>query len=159
MVRHYNLSNFYSENYFGRLSVSFVNFEHEISLKMEETRRQKQIARLIKEAMSDIFLKEGKEITENALVTVSQVKMTPDLFTARIYFSIYNAERPEEIMHFIEANNKQLRGLLGRRIGKNMRRVPELVFFKDDTLDEVFKLEQLFKEMKKDNKSDDSTES
>ena len=91
------------------------------------------------------------------MVTVSQVKMTPDLFTARIYMSIYNAERPEEIMHFIESNNKQLRGLLGKRVGKSMRRVPELVFYKDDTLDEVFKLEQLFKEMKKENKSEDSS--
>jgi ribosome-binding factor A len=126
---------------------------------MEETRRQKQVARLIQEAMSDIFFKEGKEITANAMVTVSQVKMTPDLFTARIYMSIYNAERPEEIMHFIESNNKQLRGLLGKRVGKSMRRVPELVFYKDDTLDEVFKLEQLFKDMKKENKSNDSSDS
>lgn len=120
---------------------------------MEESKRQKQVARLVKEALSDIFLKEGKEITENALVTIAEVRMTPDLLTARVYFSIYNSEHPDEIMHYIESNNKAIRGLLGKRLGKNMRRVPELVFFKDDTLDEVFKLEEFFKELEAEKKA------
>lgn len=112
-----------------------------------ESRRQKQVARVVQQYMNDIFLKEGKEITEDALVTISQVRMTPDLQVARVYVSIYNSDHPDEIMQHIQANGKGLRKLLGDRIRHQLRKVPELNFFKDDTLDEVFKLEQIFKEL------------
>ena len=125
---------------------------------MEESRRQLQVARLVKEALSDIFLKEAKEITADALVTIAHVKMTPDLFTARVYFSIYNTKHPDEIMHYIESNNRAIRGLLGKRLGKSMRRIPELVFFKDDTLDEVFKLEEFFKKMNEEKQAKGNTD-
>ncbi len=115
-----------------------------------ETRRQKQVAREIQSVMSNIFLKEGREITDGALVTIAGVRMTPDLLVAKVYFSIYNHENPDEIMHYIEANKGQLRKILGNKVGKHMRRVPELQFFKDDTLDEVFKLDELFKDLNKD---------
>ncbi|MEZ5006880.1 MAG: 30S ribosome-binding factor RbfA [Chitinophagales bacterium] len=119
-----------------------------------ETRRQKQVAREIQLVMSDIFLKEGREITDGALVTIAGVNMTPDLLVAKIYFSIYNHKNPDEVMYYIEANKGQLRKLLGNKVGKYMRRVPELSFFKDDTLDEVFKLDEILKELKKEKKSE-----
>jgi ribosome-binding factor A len=112
-----------------------------------ESKRQKQVARVVQQYMNDIFLKEGKEITEDALVTISQVKMTPDLQVARVYVSIYNSKHPDEIMHYIQVNAKTLRHLLGQRIRHQLRKVPELSFFKDDTLDEVFKLEEIFREL------------
>lgn len=115
---------------------------------MEETKRQKMVGRLIQEELSQIFLREGKEVTGNAMVTISNVRMTPDLLTARVYLSIFNAEDPDEIMYFIEANNKQFRRLLGNKIRHQVRRIPELAFFKDESLDEVFKLEEIFKQLK-----------
>jgi ribosome-binding factor A len=113
-----------------------------------ETKRQKQVARVVQQYMSEIFLREGKQITEDALVTISQVRMTPDLQVARIYLSLYNTDHPDEILAHVEANNKALRNLLGQRVRHQLRKVPELVFFKDDTLDEVFKLEAIFRELK-----------
>ncbi|MCB0502561.1 MAG: 30S ribosome-binding factor RbfA [Bacteroidetes bacterium] len=120
-----------------------------------ETRRQKQVAREIQLVMSDIFLKEGREITDGALVTIAGVNMTPDLLVAKIYFSIYNHSNPDEVMYYIESNKSQLRKLLGNKVGKHMRRVPELVFFKDDTLNEVFKLDQILKDLKKDQQQEE----
>ena len=117
------------------------------TVKTMESKRQKQVARVVQQYMNDIFLKEGKEITEEALVTISHVKMTPDLQVARIYLSIYNSKHPDEIMHFIQVNAKTLRHLLGQRIRHQLRKVPELQFFKDDTLDEVFRLEEIFREL------------
>ena len=119
-----------------------------------ESKRQKQVGRVIQEHLVDIFQKEAKEITGRAMVTISQVKMTPDLLTAYVYLSIYNAENPDEIMHFIESNTKQIRTLLGNRARHQVRRVPYLTFFKDETLDEVFRLEQIFKDLNKEKKSD-----
>ena len=106
---------------------------------MEESKRQKMVGRLIQEQLSEIFMREGKEITGKAMVTISSVRMTPDLLTARVYLSIFNTETPDEIMYYIEANNKQLRKILGQRIRHQVRRIPELGFFKDESLDEVFK--------------------
>lgn len=113
------------------------------------------VGRLIQEQLSEIFLREGKEITGNAMVTISSVRMTPDLLTAKVYMSIFNAENPDEIMYFIESNNRQLRKILGQRIRHQVRRIPELAFFKDETLDEVFRLEEIFRQLKEEREGKD----
>lgn len=123
-----------------------------------ESKRQKQVAREIQTVLSDIFLKEGREITDGALVTIAGVNMTPDLLVAKVYLSIYNHKHPDEIMYYIESNTPQLRKLMGNKVGKYMRRVPELQFFKDETLDEVFKLEEIFKELNKNKASENPEE-
>ena len=122
-----------------------------------ESKRQKQVARVVQQYMNDIFLKEGKEITEDALVTISHVRMTPDLQVARVYMSIYNSKHPDEIMRHIQVNAKALRRLLGQRIRHQLRKVPSLEFFKDDTLDEVFRLEEIFRELNEENESRDES--
>jgi len=127
----------------------------------QESKRQKQIGRVVQEHMVDIFQKEAKEITGKAMVTISQVKMTPDLLNAYVYVSIYNVENPDEIMFYIESNSKQIRTLLGNRARHQLRRVPYLTFFKDETLDEVFRLEKIFKDLneaKKDQPDSDQSE-
>ena len=113
-----------------------------------ESKRQRQVGRVVQQYLSEIFLKEGKEITGSAMVTISQVKMSPDLFVARVYLSIYNTEHPDEIMHYIESNTGAFRKILGNKIRHQVRSVPTIQFFKDETLDEVFKLEEIFKELK-----------
>lgn len=115
---------------------------------MEETIKQKQVGKLVQRALSDVFLQEGKEILSGALVTVSHVRMTPDLLVARAYLSVFNTPNPDEIMAYIQYNNKQIRGIIGKKIRNQVRRIPELEFFKDDTLDEVFRMEELFKDLR-----------
>ena len=126
---------------------------------MTESIKQRQVAKLIQWALSEVFQKEAAEILNGAMVTVSHVRMTPDLLEARAYISIFNTPDPDEIMQYIQFNNKQLRGLLGRKIKNQVRRIPELMFFRDDTLDEVMKLEALFKEIReKEHRTDDEKE-
>ena len=102
---------------------------------------------MVQVALSEVFLTEAKEILGNAMVTVSAVKVTPDLLLARAYVSIFNTEKPEEILGFIDYNSTNLRRLVGNKIKNKVRRIPELEFYRDDTLDEVFRIESLFKEI------------
>jgi ribosome-binding factor A len=113
-----------------------------------ESIRQKQVAKTVQIALSEVFQRDAQEILEGAMVTVSGVHITPDLLTARIYLSVFNHAKPDEVLGFINYNNKHLRGLLGNKIKKKVRRIPYLEFFKDDTLDEVFKLDKIFREVK-----------
>ena len=112
-----------------------------------ESIRQKQVAKTVQIALSEVFQREAHEILEGAMVTVSGVHLTPDLLTARIYLSVFNHAKPDEVLAYINFNKKHLRGLLGNKIKKKVRRIPDLEFFKDDTLDEVFKLDKIFKEV------------
>ena len=123
-----------------------------------ESKRQKQVGRVVQEHLVDIFQKEAKEITGSALVTISYVKMTPDLLNAYAYISIYNTDKPDEIMYFIESNTKAIRTLLGKRIRHQVRKVPYLSFFKDETLDEVFRLEKIFKDLDEKKKPDSDSD-
>lgn len=109
--------------------------------------RQKQIAKMVQAALSEVFLSEAREILGQAMVTVSNVKVTPDLLLARAYLSIYNTDKPDEILGFIQYNSRELRRLVGSKIKNKVRRIPELEFYRDDTLDEVFKMEDLFKQI------------
>lgn len=113
-----------------------------------ESIRQQQVNKVIQIALSEIFQREAREILGNSLVTVASVRITPDLYTARIYLSIYNTPNPNDILKLIDYNNKEIRGLLGKKIRNKVRVIPELAFFRDDTMDEVIKLDNLFKEIK-----------
>ncbi len=114
-----------------------------------ETIRQRQVAKMIQLAMSEVMQKDLQHLLEHAMVTISGVRVTPDLYTARIYVSIYNHSNPEAILEILDKNNKTIRGILGNKIRHKVRSIPQLEFFKDDTLDEVQKLEQIFKDIKK----------
>lgn len=113
-----------------------------------ESIRQQQVNKIIQIALSEIFQREAREILGSALVTVASVRITPDLYTARIYLSIYNTPNPGDLLKLIDYNNKEIRGLLGKKIRNKVRVIPELAFFRDDTMDEVIKLDNLFKEIK-----------
>ncbi len=113
-----------------------------------ESIRQQQVNKVIQIALSEIFQREAREILGSALVTIASVRITPDLYTARIYLSIYNTPNPNELLKLIDYNNKEIRGLLGKKIRNKVRVIPELAFFRDDTMDEVIKLDNLFKEIK-----------
>lgn len=105
--------------------------------------RQNKIARLIQREMADIFLKLNKSKYQGKLITVSIVRVTKDMGIARIYLSIFPSEFGEEILADINQNNKSIRGELGRRVGKNLRIIPELEFYIDDSLDYIEHIDEL----------------
>ncbi len=114
---------------------------------MEENKRQKQVGKLILEELSDIFQREGMNIVDGGMVSISKVIITPDLLEARVYLSFFQVKEPSALLHKIKERGWEWRKLLGQRIKNQLRRVPELQFFSDDTLDHVFKMEELFKKI------------
>ncbi len=117
-----------------------------------ESKRQKQVAREIQKEISKIFQKKGLTVIQGAMLTVTQVYVTPDLLQARIYISIFNAKDKETILALIEAQNKEIRYELGNAMRHQLRRIPELVFFLDDSLDQVYRMDEIFKDLKKGDK-------
>jgi ribosome-binding factor A len=114
---------------------------------MEETKRQKQVAGLIQEELNDIFRRLGLGMIDGGMVSISSVKITPDLLEARIYLSFFQIKDAEETMKKVEDRAWEVKKELANRVRQQLRRIPELRFFKDDTLDHVFKMENLFKEI------------
>lgn len=114
---------------------------------MEESKRQKQVGKLIMEELSDIFQREGLNIIDGGMISISKVTVTPDLLEARVYLSFFQIKEPAAMLHQIKERGWEFRKLLGLRIKNQLRRVPELQFFADDTLDYVFKMEELFKKI------------
>lgn len=114
--------------------------------------RQKQVGEMIKRHFSLLLQQEGAYIygTE-PFVTVTNVKMTPDFNTAKIYLSIFNTENKQEVILEMENSYARLKSALVHRIGKQMRRMPELQFYIDDTLDEMFRVDTLFQRLEADN--------
>lgn len=115
---------------------------------MEESKRQKQVSKLVMEELSAIFQREGMNVVDGGLVSISKVNMTPDLLEARIYLSLFQVKEPQKLVHEIKERTGEWRNLLGQRVKNQLRRVPELQFYTDDTLDYVFKMEELFKKIK-----------
>lgn len=117
---------------------------------MEEGKRQKQVAGLIQEELNAIFQRMGLTMMNGGMVSISGVKVTPDLLEARIYISLFQVNDQEASMKRIEDKAWEIKKELTARIAKQLRRMPELRFFLDDTLDNVFKMEELLKKIKDD---------
>ncbi len=123
---------------------------------MEESKRQKQVGKLILEEMSDIFLRGGINIIDGGMVSISKVVVTPDLLEARIYLSFFQVGDAKELLHSIIERTPEWRKLLGMRVRNQLRRIPFLAFYTDDTLDYVFKMEELFKKISDERNSRDT---
>lgn len=119
---------------------------------MEETKRQKQVGKLIQQEMSDIFQREGLSVINGGMVSISKVSVTPDLMEARIYLSFFQVKNDTAVYNDVKDRTGEWRNLLGQRVRTQLRRIPELQFFVDDTLDYVFKMEELFKKIEDERK-------
>ncbi len=119
---------------------------------MQEGKRQKQIAGLIQEEMNAIFQRLGLTMLDGGMVSISGVKITPDLLEARIYISLFQVKDPEATLKKLTDRSWELKKELTARVAKQLRRMPELKFFLDETLDQVFKMEELFKAIHKNDK-------
>lgn len=111
---------------------------------METTRMQK-IARLLQKELGDIFLTYARKY-QGLLISVSEVRISPDLSIAHVYLSIFPSERGAEIIGQINADNKAIRFELGNRVRFQLRIIPELNFHIDETLDQLEHIDQLLKQ-------------
>lgn len=109
---------------------------------MESTRQQK-VSRLLQREFGDIFQKNAKTLANGKMITVTIVRISPDLGVAKIYLSIFPSDNSEEILKTINSAKSELRYELGKRVKNQLRVVPELSFFIDDSLDYVEKIDQL----------------
>ncbi|GAA0528277.1 30S ribosome-binding factor RbfA [Chitinophaga japonensis] len=117
---------------------------------MQESKRQKQIGQLLQKELSDIFQRMGYNVVEGGMISISTVRITPDLLEARVYLSMFQINEPAAMLDKIKERGWEVRKELGLRVGKQLRRIPELTFFLDDTLDYVFRMEELFKKIRED---------
>ena len=114
---------------------------------MEEGKRQKQVAAVVSEEMNDIFRRLNLNMIDSGMVSISSVKLTPDLLEARIYVSMYKVKDEKAALKKIENQSWEIKRELANRIKNQLRRMPVLKFYLDDTLDHVFKMEELFKQI------------
>ena len=114
-----------------------------------ESIKQKKIAQLIKEVLSEIFQRESISMTQGGMITISHVMVTPDLIVAKVYLSFFQIKDSVAVIESLQKSERELRGKLGNKIRNQVRRIPELHFFVDDSLEEVFRMEEIFKKIKK----------
>ncbi|MGN1212202.1 MAG: 30S ribosome-binding factor RbfA [Candidatus Cryptobacteroides sp.] len=114
-------------------------------MEATESTRQLKVARELQKDMAEIIRSKGMAAFDGALVSVSGVKVSPDLSVAKVYVSIFPSSKAESVMSLLEENVRTLRGELGNKVAKQLRIVPELTFFLDSSLDYVEHIEELLK--------------
>jgi ribosome-binding factor A len=110
-----------------------------------ETTRQLKVARLIQKELAEYFRGESGLAGHGSMISVTQVRMSPDLSQARSYISVFPSSRAEEIVKLLEDQTKMIRYELGKKIGKQVRHIPELRFYVDDSLDYLDRISELLK--------------
>ena len=108
-----------------------------------ESIRQKKVGRLIQKELGNIFLQNGYGNIGGAMVTVTVVRMAPDLSFAKVYISVFPSEKAEQSLLVIKQKSSEIRGILGNKVGKQLRIVPELAFYIDDSLDYAARIDEL----------------
>lgn len=116
---------------------------------MIEGKRQKQVAAVLEKELNDIFQRLGLTMLDGGMVSISGVKITPDLFDARIYLSFFQVKDPTTALKHIQEKGKEIKKELTTRVRHQLRSMPVLSFYIDDTLEYVDKMEKLFQEIKK----------
>ncbi len=114
---------------------------------MEEGKRQRQIAGALQEQFSEIFRRLNLSMIDGGMVSISSVKVTPDLLEARVYISLFQVKDAASVMKIIESRAWEIKKELADKMKRQLRRIPVIHFYNDDTLDYVFKMEQVFKEI------------
>lgn len=114
---------------------------------MREGKRQKQVGGLIQEELNNIFQRMGLNMIHGGMVSISSVKITPDLLEARVYLSFFQVADPQAALATIHDRAWEIKKELGNRVRQQLRRIPEIKYFRDETLDHVFKMEELFKKI------------
>lgn len=121
---------------------------------MEEGKRQRQVAGALQEELNGIFRHLGLGMIDGGMVSISSVKVTPDLLEARIYLSLFQVKNASGVMKTIESRAWEIKKELADRVKHQLRRIPVLHFYHDDTLDYVFKMEEIFKKIGEEKQND-----
>ena len=119
---------------------------------MLESKRQKQVAGLLHKELSGIFQRLGLSMMDGGMVSISSVKITPDLFEARVYVSFFKVKDAHNAMKKIEERSWEIKKELVAKVKSQLRSMPELKYFIDDTLEYVDKMEEIFKKIKEEPK-------
>ena len=124
---------------------------------MQEGKRQKQVSGLIQQELNEIFRRQGLNMIDGGMVSISSVKITPDLLEARIYLSFFQVPDAKAALKKIEERAWEIKKELGNRVRQQLRRIPEIKYFRDETLDQVFKMEELFKKISSEKGADEKS--
>lgn len=108
-----------------------------------ETTRQLKVAKQIQKDISDIFLHEAAGLFPGTMVSVTVVRVSPDLSFAKIFLSAFPFEKGSQVIAALEANNRQIRMSLGRRLRNQLKQVPEIAFHIDDSLEYIENIDKL----------------
>ncbi|MCD4790711.1 MAG: 30S ribosome-binding factor RbfA [Bacteroidales bacterium] len=108
-----------------------------------ESTRQNKVSRLLQKDLGDIFQRESRNLFRGAMITVTKVNVTKDLAIAKVYLSLFATKDKEDLIKSIKMHSKEIRYKLGQRIGKQVRAIPELQFYIDDSLDYIENIEKL----------------
>ena len=119
--------------------------------------KQNKVARLLQKELGDIFQKKSK-LFDNKMITVTVVRISPDLLIAKVYLSMYPSRNNEQTLALVKEHGSELRYELGNRIRNQVRKIPELNFFIDDSLDYIENIDRLLKEDQERDHTDQDTE-
>jgi ribosome-binding factor A len=114
---------------------------------MQESKRQQKISRLVQRDLGQIFQMDAKGHFSEAFITVTRVRVSPDLSMARVYLSLMMVQDKEQYIHEINEKKGLVRRFLGERIGKNIRIVPDLHFYLDDSAEYADHIDQILKNL------------
>ena len=113
--------------------------------------RQEKVARQIQKDLGELMQQHRGEWMAGAIVTIAKVTITPDLGYVNVYLSLYNNANRVAVLDHINDQNKEIRKALAQRVRHNFRKIPEIRFYEDDTLDYVEKMDELFKKINAEN--------
>ena len=114
-------------------------------MESTETTRQKKVAKLIQREVADIFLRKGSQYAHGKMISITKVRVSPDLSFAKIYISIFPSANHNEILQAVQDHSHKIRFDLGHKVRSQLRIVPEIVFFIDDSLDYIERIDKLLK--------------
>jgi ribosome-binding factor A len=109
------------------------------------TLRQNRVESLLKRDLSVLFQQNSREFGVSEMITVTTIRISPDLSFAKVYLSIFPGDNAVEALEKVKNNSSSIRGILGRKIGKQVRIVPNLAFYIDDSLDYADRIDNLLK--------------
>lgn len=112
-----------------------------------ESTRQLKVAKLLQKELGDLFQREGRNLLGNVFVTLTKVKVSPDLSNAKIYLSFMMVENKKEILDTLTSHSKVIRKMIGEKIRNQVRIIPEFQFYLDDNLDYAAKMDEIFSKL------------
>jgi ribosome-binding factor A len=108
-----------------------------------ESTRQKKVGRLVQKELSEIFRIETRNRFKGNMITPTVVRMSPDLLLAKVYLSVFPSEKQDEVIEMVNSTSGEIRYNLGKKIGKQVKSIPELAFYIDDSLDYAIRIDNL----------------